>query len=136
MTTWKDRIHAAAERGRFTKDDKASSGDWRHCACGEVREALMQEGGPLLDTIYPPITPNHTEELRRVSPSAANAERFWDLGRRFYHAVDYDDVEEAQRIYDAIHEEVAKIASEEIGIEFQVDQAIEASKEVREVRSA
>ncbi len=38
--TWRERIQAARESGRFTEYDKDLASNWNTCAVGEQREAM------------------------------------------------------------------------------------------------
>ena len=91
--TWRERIQAARERGRFTPYDRDDASEYCSCAVGETVEKYgVSRGGFVCD---------------KGSLFSAQA-----VGVRFYRAVKANSFDEAEALLDAIEDRGVELKRE------------------------
>ena len=93
--TWRERIVAARARGRFDADDLMASRNWDTCAVGEQRAAMPDI------IIYRAVYPSWSTAYR--APIDPLLKDLGD-GDHFVDAIYRNDVDEAERLLDAIED--------------------------------
>ena len=99
--SWRERIQAARERGRFTADDENDAASWLTCAVGEQHAALPEV------VVYISSGPGS------AVPMPADATLF-RLGAAsgFNGAVNCGDFDAAERLLDAIEDRALQLKRE------------------------
>ncbi len=96
MTTWRERIVAARERGRFTDKDCTDSLSWCLCAVGEHHAA------------HPTIV-----RYTRGSRARPKDDRLADWGSRFSEAIYTNNFARAELLLNQIEDRVLTLKREE-----------------------
>lgn len=107
--TWRERIAAARQRGKFTTADVhlACGCGWRTCAVGEQAAPY-----PELWRTLAPFSAFETESISVLIPIDPVLIWLGGNSRGFGKAVRTDDIDEAERLLDAIEDRVLELKRE------------------------
>lgn len=109
MTTWRERVVAAAARGRFTVADWKLAKSWVTCAVGE-QHALHPELG-----LYGTWGRRPPAIDFDMGPEDLELSRLGDEATGFYAAVRENDIDRASDLLDAIEDRVLVLKREKHG---------------------
>jgi hypothetical protein len=104
--TWRERIAAARERGRFTQDDTRAGASWETCAVGEQH------------AMYPTVVVMAESALwlgTTIGPADDTLFRLGDAISGFGDAVARNDFNKADVLLDAIEDRVLQLKREHVG---------------------
>jgi hypothetical protein len=107
--TWRERIAAARERGRFTQDEIARAGArWETCAVGE-QHAMYPTVVVMEESVLWPGT------IITTGPADHRLFRLGDTISGFGDAVARNDFNKADVLLDAIEDRVLQLKREHVG---------------------
>lgn len=108
--TWRERIQAARERGKFTKDDVDDAACWCTCAVGEQHIAMPEV--VLYDLSWPNPCLGHDLIHEEFHGTPLRSQHLRSPGLLFMRAVRDGDFDLADSLLDAIEDRALALKRE------------------------